>query len=52
MARKLRHAGVAFAAIKEPPAIEFEMNLGWRRDSEAHARHEVLADCLAATTSR
>lgn len=52
MARKLPHAGVAFAAIKGPPSIEFEMNLGWRRDSEAGARHEALADCLAAAPPR
>jgi len=50
MSKKLPHAGVVFAALKEP-GLAIEMHAAWRRDSDPDGRLAALATQLASTAS-
>ena len=46
LSRKLPHPGIAFMNL-EPPGIEFEVNVAWRRDSSHVAQLGPLVELLA-----
>ena len=50
MSRKLPHAGVVFAALKEPGLV-LEMHAAWRRDADTDGRLGALAAQLAGAAS-